>query len=239
MVKNYRRKSRPSVRRRKSRSMRKSTRRINKRAVNKMVALRGANVGAGFPAKMTMTHRYIERARLQNLVPSAIEQGQYSCNSLFDPNSSGAGHQPLYFDQMAAIYDQYCVILSKATFTFTNTGTIPCYAGVFLNDDTVTTSTSYIGVSEQTNAKHFILGARDSGKSTRKITLYWGVRKWFGKSPLANDNLRGTTTTNPAEQMYFNYWTQPIDGATSADVWVDCQVTYTSVWTELKDIATS
>lgn len=225
--------------RRRQTGRQKTNKVINRKAINTMRALRGANVGAGFPAKLTMTHRYIERARLQNIVPAAIEQGQYSVNSLYDPNSSGAGHQPMYFDQMTPIYDQYTVILSKATFTFTNTGTIPVYAGVFLNDDTATTSTTYVGVCEQTNAKHFILGARDSGKATRTITLWWGVKKWFGKSPLANDNLRGTSSSSPAEQMYFNYWTQPIDGTTSADVWVDCQIVYTAVWTELKDIATS
>lgn len=218
---------------------RKVNKRINKKAVNTQIALRNANLGQGFPDKLTMTHRYVERVTLTNAAPSAVQTGHFSCNGLYDPNTSGTGHQPIYFDQLTAIYDQYCVILSKIKITFTNTGTVPCYAGVFLNDDTAMTGTTYYDASEQSNSKIVLLGARDSGSATRTIVRYWGVRKWFGKSPLANDVLRGTSTTNPTEQMHFMYWTQPIDATTVETVYATAQIEYVTVWTELKDIATS
>ena len=40
-------------------------------------------------------------------------------NSLFDPDFTGTGHQPYYFDQFATIYQRYTVIGSKLTATFT------------------------------------------------------------------------------------------------------------------------
>ena len=42
---------------------------------------------------------------------------QFSCNSLYSPNASYAGTQPLYFDQVMAIYDHYTVVSSKCKTT--------------------------------------------------------------------------------------------------------------------------
>ena len=39
-------------------------------------------------------------------------------NSLFDPDQTGTGHQPYYFDQFAALYNRYTVLGSKLTAEF-------------------------------------------------------------------------------------------------------------------------
>ena len=36
-----------------------------------------------------------------------------------DPNHTGVGHQPLYFDQLMTIYNHYIVIGAKITVKFT------------------------------------------------------------------------------------------------------------------------
>lgn len=214
-------------------------RRINKRAIKVNKPLRNVNIGPGFPAKVTATLKYVERVTLTNAAPSAPQTHNFSCNSLYDPNASGSGHQPLYFDQLMALYDQYCVILSRIKLTFTNTGTVPCYAMCYINDDTTVTPSSYTDISEQTGAKHMVLGARDSGSATRSFKLWWGATKWFGKSPLSKDSIIGSVSASPTEQVYFTLATQPIDVTTVETVYVDVELEYVAVFTELKDIASS
>ena len=48
----------------------------------------------------------------------------YSCNGMYDPNITGTGHQPMYFDQFTAMYDHYTVLKSmmKATVVANTTG---------------------------------------------------------------------------------------------------------------------
>lgn len=44
----------------------------------------------------------------------------YRLNSLFDPDLTSAGHQPLFFDQLSAMYNQYMVRGCKLELTFTD-----------------------------------------------------------------------------------------------------------------------
>lgn len=62
----------------------------------------------GFPEKMMVRLKYVDSHSLgDNINPMA--SFTYRCNSIFDPNFTGGGHQPLYHDQFALIYQNYKV----------------------------------------------------------------------------------------------------------------------------------
>lgn len=42
----------------------------------------------------------------------------FCVNSLYDPDTTGGGHQPMGFDQLAAIYNRYLVTGAKLSCTF-------------------------------------------------------------------------------------------------------------------------
>lgn len=44
----------------------------------------------------------------------------YTTNGLYDPNTTGIGHQPTGFDQLMALYNEYVVIGSTIKVSFTN-----------------------------------------------------------------------------------------------------------------------
>lgn len=212
---------------------------INRRAQTKnRTTLKNVNFGSGFPAKATITHRYDERITLANAAPSAINTAVFCANGIYDPNVTGTGHQPMYFDQMGALYDQYTVIMAKCVCTFTNTGTVPCYAVLQVNDDSSVTATSYSTLIEAPNSHYCVLGSVNA-QATKTLTAYWGIKKWFGKGNLSNPQLLGTTSGNPTETVNFVIATQPMDNTTVETVYVDVRIEYTAVWTELKDIAQS
>lgn len=77
------------------------------------------------PPSVVTTHRYVERLSLSNENTTGITGNEiaFRLGSLFDPNFTGAGHQPWGFDQIAAIYQQYQVYKVKVAFrTFSSEG---------------------------------------------------------------------------------------------------------------------
>lgn len=69
----------------------------------------------GFPARRTTVLRYVEDFTLNpGVATSAVNV--FSINNLYDPNFTGTGHQPMFFDNYAALYSKYRV--NHATITF-------------------------------------------------------------------------------------------------------------------------
>lgn len=194
-------------------------------------------LGQGFPKKMTITHKYFDSFNMTN-VGGGTTNYFFSCNSLFDPNFTGAGHQPLYFDQMAAIYNHYTVIGSKIRVTIgaptaTNTNEIVV---LWINDDTSVTP-SLTALVEQSSANYTILNF--ANVDTHTLTKKWSAKKTFGGSVLGNDNLQGTVSSSPTEQSFFQISIFPQDLLSSQAFNVQAHIEYIAVWEELKDIAGS
>jgi len=95
----------------------KTKRRFTKKA-RLSVPRNVVSTGTGFPKKLIMNHKYTETVNVNNTT-GLFNTYVMSCNGLFDPNITGTGRQPLYFDQLTALYNHYVVIGSKCTFKFT------------------------------------------------------------------------------------------------------------------------
>lgn len=194
-------------------------------------------LGLGFPKKITVTHTYHEQVNLTTGVSGSTAANLFSCNSLFDPNTSGVGHQPLYFDQMSALYNHYTVIGAKIVVRCnkTTTDVIPTTVGIKINDDTSTT-TNINTLCEQSLTKHRVVS---SGNPVVVLTNKWSAKKMFGGSILGNDQLQGSAGASPAEQSYFEIFANSEASATQTNVMCDVTITYIAVWDELKDITGS
>lgn len=219
--------------------MRKSARQtaIKRRRFSVKRNKRNAILGLGFPKKITVTHKYHEQVNLTTGISGGTAANLFSCNSLFDPNTSGVGHQPLYFDQMSALYNHYTVIGSKIVVRVnkTTTDVIPTTVGIKINDDTSTT-TNVNTLVEQSLTNHRLVS---SGNPVVVLTNKWSAKKMFGGSILGNDNLQGSAGASPTEQSYFEIWANSEASATQTNVMCDVTITYIAVWDELKDISGS
>lgn len=195
-----------------------------------------AVVGKGFPKKMIMTHKYFDTFTLTTTAGSTANYN-FSCNGMYDPNISAAGHQPMYFDQMGAIYDHYTVIGSKITFKISNrSGNTNSIVALYLNDDTAVTPT-LTSIVETTSSRYKQISAGNLDLHT--FGNKWSAKKMFGGSVIANTSLQGTTTGNPSEQTHYQILVYPTD-LSSSNVF-DCSVLieYIAVWAELRDIGGS
>jgi len=195
-------------------------------------------VGLGFPKRMVMTHKYADSLALTSTL-GAIGKHLFSCNGMFDPNASGGGHQPLYYDQMAALYNHYTIIGSRIKLTVTpqNSTEDTYYIGCWLDDDTTTTNiTSLTDIAERTSGKLRLISSNSN--NVYRFSNNWSAKKTFGGSILGNDNLQGTIGANPAENTYFGIGIQTAS-ANTAVCEVLIEITYIAVWEELKDVAAS
>ena len=92
---------------------RKTTRgRMFKRRSNKVSRFR-APLG-NFPNTKTVALRYVENVTLDGSASGTVVN-VFRVNSIYDPNYTGAGHQPMFRDNYAAIYEQYRVNYATIT----------------------------------------------------------------------------------------------------------------------------
>lgn len=196
-----------------------------------------------FPPKYEVTLRYADQA---NITLSGLSTGNgqwlFSCNGLFDPNITGTGHQPMYFDQLMAIYDHYTVVRSRITVQFAyQTSTLstvnPIQVALFIDDDTTPGTTSNINTATERGDASTGMALTTQGVFT-KLYKTWNAVTFFGKNPLANDNLQGTSSTNPSEQSYYVIQAQDLSGA-EGTVQVKVLIEYDTVFDELTSISAS
>lgn len=192
-----------------------------------------------FPKQLFNTLRYAD------VVNAAVTSGvgvtyQFSCNSLYDPNASGVGHQPLYFDQLIAIYDHYTVLRSRVKLTptaLTNlTGALVCAAWI---DDDTSASTDIVRNMERIGAKTYVFQPGAASAKYPSIYMSWSATEAFGPNPQANDSLQGTSGASPTEQQYFTMnIAENLASASTTPQWV-VEIEYDVVWDEFVTISGS
>lgn len=193
-----------------------------------------ANIGAGLPKKMIMTHKYTDYYNISSST-GLLQTELFRCNSLYDPSFSHTGHQPMYFDQLSALYDHYTVIGSKITWKIcqNNTGLQTAKAAIYINDDSTVTPTAE-SLSEQTTSRVLILPAYSNNIHT--VVQKWSAKKAFGKAILGNLSFQGTSSSNPTEEQYFTLAAYGVNPSVPMSLDVFVTIEYITVWTELKDI---
>lgn len=192
----------------------------------------------GFPLKFAIVHRYAQTQTIN--CTSGVQGGQfYSCNSLYDPDVTGTGHQPMYFDQMCTLYDHYCVLGSKITWTISqnNNSGVPVNCAVAIDDDATLGSSTPGSVAEHKSSPGLRVAVPNAGVVT--FTQKWSAKKTFGAAPLANTSLQGTSTSSPSENSHFILVVQPIDASSTVTVYVSAVIEYFTIWKELRDVTPS
>lgn len=191
--------------------------------------------GTGFPERMRMKHKYRETIHL-TASSGASAPYIYSCNGMYDPNITGTGHQPMFFDNMAALYDHYTVLNSRITVVYVPTPQAILTAHNFvvgLLDTSAwgTTNANYAG--ENPSATTLICVAT-SNNEKNIISKYWNAERVFGARALSDSTLRGTPAANPTEQTYFGIMIQDANGIGTAEGDLSITIEYDAVWTEAK-----
>lgn len=152
---------------------------------------------------------------------------QFRTNSIFDPNSTGTGHQPMGHDELAQLYNKYRVYGCKYVLTFSNTN--PAYQGevIVQNRPNGTLSANFEDAMESPYHQYKVLGAETSGPKT--ISGYANCAKIYGvaKQQWRNDDVfQANVGANPSSQTVLNIYAQNQTTATALTILVRVNLVY-------------
>lgn len=155
----------------------------------------------GPPLQQRMVLRYSDFVTITSAA-GVLGNYKFRANGLYDPDVTGTGHQPMYFDNYMAIYNHFTVLKSKITWKFVQDSglTTPSYVALYIDDDS-SAATTFLASSEQNTGRSTVLAATDN--NTHVLSAEWDAVKYFGPNPLANDNLQGSSASDPTEQSIF------------------------------------
>ena len=184
-----------------------------------------------FPSNIITRMRY---AAVKPMTSTTLTGNVWRMNSIFDPDLTAAGHQPLYYDQFAGIYNHYTVIGSKLTCKFTRiSGAMAQIVGINVDDDS-TFSTSFETLMEQNLGVNQILGLADGGDASTVLTVTYAPQENEGIDPYAGSDLvRTPFGSNPNEAFNAYTWGISSDATTSCVTYLDVEIEYTVLLSEL------
>lgn len=166
------------------------------------------------PASKIVKHRYVDTVVLDPNV-SVPYSYVFRANSVFDPDYTSTGHQPLGFDQWKVFYDHYNVIGSKITATFiteASNGAVACaHVGIILTDSvTAIPNTSLI--MEQGTSRYTLVTSANAQQVSRPVKAFYSPKKFFGIKDIGdNRNMLGAPmNNNPPEDAYFQVYAAPL-----------------------------
>lgn len=175
----------------------------------------------GFPNSKLVKLRYVEHFTLDYI--ASIAEYRFRCNSIFDPNLTGTGHQPMGRDQWAELYQRYMVVGAKATLTYVNTSVsaqTPAYIGMKVMTDPAPLASTYSTVDElledKKTGRFVTIGGTHNSSAIPKwysVTRKFSAKKTFAVTNAIDDpDLGASMSTNPARQAYFVCWQASIAG---------------------------
>lgn len=201
------------------------------------------------PDRQIVKMKYADSVALDPGSSGNVSVHTFSCNSLYDPDVTGVGHQPKSFDEFENFYNHYTVLGSKIKVTFTSmddSATAGSYAvGIYIDDNSTPPST-IIDLMEERKNSYKVVTAADSGKSSSIVTSKLSCKKFFGMPSLIGEsNYRGVMGnfaigSSPIEQAYYQVWATALDATTdSAPIRLLVEIEYIAMLTERKELGRS
>ncbi len=192
-----------------------------------------------FPQRFPVRLRY-RGANTLACVSGAPATWVIASNSLFDPDVTFSGHQPMLFDQLALLFNNYCVYRAKTTFTVIPLGTEtgPSVAVIYPSNTNTAASFTLDEAREQKDAKNVFLGG------DRKVVTVGhelDVRALMGKSRdyvLDDTTYSAAVTASPSDIAYQIFEIGTRDGS-SRTYYVECTIDFDCVFNQVKQLSAS
>ena len=130
----------------------------------------------------------------------------FSANSLYDPDTTGTGHQPRGFDQLSALYKMYRVHTAEFLFTVVNTGASRMYVNVA--PDTSSSTPTGLTPMEMLETRGKVVelepAGDNAGRDKKIIYLKVNIPTFLGLkwSQFMDDDYAASTAANPSRQAF-------------------------------------
>lgn len=192
--------------------------------------------------EQTLTLKYSTVQRLNSAITNTAEN-VYSANGLFDPDITNVGHQPMLFDQMAAMYLRYKVTHSRCWVYAQNMGLIagssrPTMVSIVVNDSSAVMSSDDMAY-ETPFTWSAMTSPPEGGMSVVKVATPWiDIAKFKGWRMSRDQDYAALATANPSIQLFYHVFADRVEGA-SVDVGTRVFIEYKVLFYDPKQVAES
>lgn len=183
-----------------------------------------SRVVAKFPGKNPLPRKYVCKLTYSDIVNingSGVFRSVdrvFSHNSIFDPDVTGTGHQPRYYDQLAGIYDFYRVLGCKIKVNYIPTDATAPQQNHYMcvipsNDPSNLNNQNYLNLSELPYSKvvvNNLYGQRSRIQSYHSVSRVAGVNSSTVKN---DDAFRSQVALNPATRTFWHVVCGTLDEA--------------------------
>lgn len=178
-------------------------------------------------------HRYADEYPLDPGAAGSASVVVYSLNGMFDPYITGVGHQPMGFDQLNGLYNDYVVYGAMVEVSFVATDTAnQTIVGASIYPG-ATTSTDYQVYMENPNTEQTQIGNYAGGTNRWTFKKYVDIGQVYGRTRsqlITEDFFKGNGAANPTDQVYLHLWGAGMRGSNPAIVDILVKITYYSQW---------
>ena len=125
-------------------------------------------LGPIFPQAMVCKHRFVHDQQLTTSYTSGDQITgdnfeRFRCWNIYDPLIGiGGTNNAMFYDDMTPHYDKYQVLGARIKVRFINLSEEPCYAGLFRDDNSISTGWTMQQIREKGKRNQRILGPMSS-----------------------------------------------------------------------------
>lgn len=169
----------------------------------------------------------------------------FRINSLYDPEFSVGGHQPLGFDEWSVFYNKYLVLGAKVRADCFATSTTTTISNAIVGirfDSASSVVTSLTSIIENGRCRWKRMARADSGNATTTVVSKWSARKWWGgKSKMENEIHGAATSADPSKVAYCHVFAGPVSESTSdlGAIRVRVTIDFIALFTDVKNLSSS
>lgn len=185
----------------------------------------------GFSQTKVVRLKYCDQYTITSLA-GTMASYEWRANSIFDPDYTSGGHQPMFRDIYAGLYNKYRVLSSKITVKavpFPN----EAHCCVLYLDDSTGLPATLSAVREQNVTKSEAI-VESQGKNNY-LSLTYSAKKVFGKDN--DDETLASVGGNPANQQLFSIASQNLNSAVGTNCQLVVKIEYWVQFSDLKEQA--
>lgn len=182
------------------------------------------------PDTIIVSMRYNDTVLIDPAAAGISNSHVFRANSIFDPDYTGAGHQPLGRDQWYEFYRHYCVEKSSIVARFIAQGATAaassCIAGVgLLRSPTISTNVNTVIERRDANTR---VMTTVNAQGTVTVRNRYDAKKFHGYKDLGDSaETRTAMDANPDDQAYFHVFLSGTSGdveSTAVSILITYQV---------------
>jgi hypothetical protein len=185
----------------------------------------------GIPDEVRTCLKYSE---IISFTGSATPAAQvFIINSLFDPNFTGVGHQPSFYDFFQSMYSRYCVLGVSAVADVENETAVAISCACVYSDANIS-GQSVETFTESMRCKAAIVGPTGAVNTKRLTMPAVTMSQIMGQAIINSDaNMYASTSSNPNDVAYMLFKCASTDTSTSVTVRVKFTILFDCVFKDV------